>query len=162
MRARGGIWIVMACVLLLAACGAGDSPDPAADSATPPVATATAEPGNEQEVGSIVWAQELDPETGEPEDVVTRFTTISPAIIAVLEVNNLVEGTEFSAEWTIDGEPVEGLEMDIIAKEDLEHAWIVFRFTRDADQRYPLGQLDVTITTSAGDVRESSVEIGFP
>lgn len=167
MRLTGRIWIVVACALLLVACGSNDAPDPADGPAPSPVsgdakATPPATPDAAMDVGPIVWAQELDAETGEPIDVVTRYTTESPAIIAVVEVNEMPAGTEFTATWTINGQPIDGTDMDISTNEELDHAWIVFRFTRDEAQRYPIGQLNVTITNSHGDLREGSVEIGFP
>lgn len=162
MRVIGRIWIVVACALLLVACGTEDAPDPADVPATPIATPPPAEPDPVMEVGPIIWAQELDPDTGEPTNVVTRFNTESPAIIAVIEVSELPEGTEFTATWTINGQPIDGSDMEISASDDLEHAWIVFRFTRDEAQLYPIGQLNVVITSSEGDLREGSVEIGFP
>lgn len=167
MRLIRRTWIVVACALLLVACGSENAPDPAGEPTSSPVsgeaqATPPATPDTAMEVGPIVWAQELDAETGEPTDVVTRFTTQSPAIIAVIEVSNMPAGTEFTATWTINGLPIDGTDMDISISEELDHAWIVFRFTRDEAQRYPIGQLNVTITNSHGDLREGSVEIGFP
>lgn len=168
MRLAGRIWIVVACALLLAACGAGDAPDPAGDPASSPASgdvAATAPAGEgaaRMDIGEIVWAEEIDPDTGEPTDIVTQFTTESPSIIAVVEVNNLPEGAEFTATWTINGQRIDGTDMDITASEDLEHSWVVFRFDRDDGQRYPIGQLNVIITSSQGDFREGSVEIGFP
>lgn len=164
MRRLGRFWILIACALLLAACGSDDAPD--ADATPPPAednpAMATPPPVPEMQVGDIVWAVEIDEETGEPTEVVDIFATDSPGIIAVLEVENLPEGTEFSAKWTMNGQPIDGSDMDITAEGDLDHAWIVFRFTRDEGERYPIGQLGVTITSSDGDLREGSVEVGFP
>lgn len=165
MRILGRIGLVLACALLLAACG--NDPSPAVDEARPVADQAASTPpptpaSLEMEVGPIIWAQEIDSETGEPVDVVTRFTTESPAIIAVIEASEIPAGTEFAATWTINDQPIEGFDMDIAASDHLDHAWIAFRFTRDSGQLYPVGQLTVVITTSEGDLREDSVEIGFP
>lgn len=161
MRLIGRIWIVLACAVLLVACGGDPVTDVATDiDSTPPVATPP--PESEMTIGEIIWALEVDPATGEPIDTATRYTTQSPAIIAVIEVDNIPEGTEFTATWTINNLPIEVAEMDITASEDLPHAWVAFSFTREDDQRYPRGTLGVVITTSEGDVREDSIEIGFP
>lgn len=167
MRIVGKIWLLMVCMLVLAACGSEDSPEPADQPASSPAATAASTPGGEEapdemEVGQIVWAQELNPDTGEPVVVVDRFSTESPEIIAAIEVSNLPEDTEFSAKWTMNGLPIDSSDMVITSQGDLEHAWIVFRFTRDEGMQYPIGQLNVTITSNEGDLREGSVEIGFP
>lgn len=114
------------------------------------------------EVGQIIWAQSTDPDTGEPGDTVTRFTTQSLAIIAVIEVDEVSVGTQFVATWTINDQPIEGTTMEVSASEDLDHAWIAFSFTRNENQLYPVGQVNVVITTSEGHLREGSVEIGFP
>lgn len=164
MRRLGRFSIVLACVLLLAACGSDSTPAP--DNATPttdrPAATPPSTPVSpKMEIGPIIWSQAVDAETGAPTDEVARFTTESPAIIALVEVSEISVGTEFTATWTIDDQPVEGFDMDISASEDLDHAWIAFSFTRDEGQLYPVGQLSVVITTSEGDLREDSVEIGF-
>lgn len=164
MRLVGRIWIVLMCALLLAACGSDDAPgDPVGDSTPPAAGSASPTPAtSEMEVGEVIWAHATDSDTGEPTEVVTRFTIQSPAIIAAIEVGDIPEGTEFTASWAINDLPIDGTEMDITASEDLDHAWIAFSFTRDTGQRYPLGQLSVVITTSEGDEREGSVEIGFP
>ena len=164
MRLLGRIWIVVACALLLAACG--NDASPITDQATPavdqPVATPPPTPTEpEMEVGQVVWAQAIDAQTGEPIDIVSRFTTRSLEINAVIEVNDVPAGTEFSATWTINDQAVQGFDMDISASEDLDHAWIAFSFTSTEGQRFPIGQLTVVITSSEGDMREGSVEIGF-
>lgn len=160
MRRIGRIWIVFACAVLLVACGSDPAGDSSPDSGTPPAATPP--PEAEMTVGQIIWAQSVDAATGEPTDAASRFTTQSPAIIAVIEVHDIPAGTEFTATWTINDQPIVVDEMDITATNDLPHAWIAFSFTRDADQRYPVGLLGVVITISDGDLREATVEIGFP
>lgn len=161
MRLIGRIWIVLACAVLLVACGNDSVTEatPEVDT-TPPAGTPPPESG--MIIGEVIWALEVDPATGEPIDTATRYTTQSPAIIAVIEVDNIPEGTEFTATWTINNLPIEVAEMDITASEELPHAWVAFSFTREDDQRYPRGTLGVVITTSEGDMREATVDIGFP
>lgn len=167
MRLVSRIWCVLACAVLLVACG-NDVPSPESGDATA-VATphsdgvdGDAPSAPEMDVGEIIWAQAVEPETGEPTDIVTRFNTESPAIIAVIEVSEVPSGTGFTASWTINDQSIDGIDMDISSSDDLEHAWIAFSFTRDEGQLYPIGQLNVVITTSEGDLREGSIEIGFP
>lgn len=161
MGLLGRFWIVLAVALVLVGCGADDSPD-SPESVATPIATPLPVVGSNMEIGEIIWAEAVSTSDGEPSEIVTRFTTESPAIIAVVEVDEMPGGVEFVATWTINDQPIEGTETDIIASDDLEHAWIAFSFTRDEDQRFPIGQLGVVITTSDGDMREGSVEIGFP
>lgn len=160
MRLLGRVLIVFVCAVFLVACGGGGENDAPGDNASPPAGTPP--PQSRMEVGEIIWAQAIDSSNGEPTEIVTSFTTQSPAIIAVIEADDIPVDTEFTATWTIDDQLIEGAEMDIAASEELPHAWIAFSFTRDPDQLYPPGQLGVTITTSEGHLREATVEIGFP
>lgn len=162
MRFAGRIWLLVACVLLLAACGTDDSaPDPGAD-ATPPQASPTTVPAPSMTMEQIIWAETVDADSGAPLDIVDAFTTESPAIIAAIEVTNVPAGAIFTATWTINDQPIEGSEMVIEADGDLPHAWVAFTFTRDEDKLYPIGQLGVVITSDSGDLREDSIQIGFP
>lgn len=162
MKIVGRIWIVFVCAALLVACGSSHS-DPQPDTpASPPLAASPTPQQPSMEIGTIVWAESRDEDSGEPDEVVTLFTTQSPAIMALIEVNDVPEGTVFSATWTINDQPIEGTEMELTVTEDLDHAWIAFAFTRGDGQSYPIGQLAVVITSSEGDLREDSVEIGFP
>ena len=158
MRVVGKIWIMLACLLLLVACSSDDPISSPVIVSTP----AATPPSEEMNVGPIIWAQATDAATGKPTDIVTIFTTESPAIIAVIEVSDVPEGTEFTATWTINNQPIASIDMNISASDDLDHAWIAFSFTRDDGQLYPVGQLGVVITSSEGDLREGSAEIGFP
>lgn len=164
MRLVNRIWILVACLLLLVACGGGDAdpnPDSGADS-TPPPASPTAEPEPELTMENVVWTEAVEEDTGAPVQIVENFTTQSPAIIAAVEVTNVPEGTTFTATWTINDQPIEGSEMQIESDGDLPHAWVAFSFTRDDDKHYPIGQLSVIITSSDGAMQESSIEIDFP
>lgn len=164
MRLLGRMWIVLVCAALLVACGSDDSGTAPETEATPPQAPlASPTPmAPTMEISAITWSESRDDDSGEPTEIVSVFTTQSPAIIAMIEVTDVPEGTEFSARWTINDQPIDGTEMDFTVSEDLDHGWIAFAFTRDDDQRYPIGQLGVVITSSEGDLREDSIEIGFP
>lgn len=159
MRWLRSVFVVLVVALLLAGCGGDSDSRSDVSPATPPAATPTAVP--QMSVGRVLWAEEIDTRTGEPETLATIYTPDSPTIIAAMEVTDVPAGTEFTATWTINDQPIPGADMRIEAEGDLPHAWLAFRFTREGDRRYPVGQLGVVITTSTGVLREGSIEIGF-
>ncbi len=159
MRLAGKIGVILLCLLLIS-CGSDDS-TPGANSVSTPVASSTAVAA-EMTLGPIVWSETVDDESGAPNAEVTVFTPQSPAIIANIEANDVPAGTEFTATWMLNDTPIEGGEMHVQADGDIDHAWIAFRFTRNEDQSYPIGQLSVVITSSTGVLREGSIEIDFP
>ncbi len=159
MRLLGKIGVILL-ALLLVSCG-GDTPNPGANAPSSPTASPTAAPP-EMSIGPIVWSETVDAESGAPNAEVSAFTPQSPAIIASIEANDIPEGTEFTAIWMLNDEPIEGGEMHVQADGDIDHAWIAFRFTREDDKSYPVGQLSVVITANTGVLREGSIEINFP
>lgn len=161
MRLLWKVGAMLAC-LVLVACGS-DGADPA-DDATPAATQVAASPTavpTEISIGGIVWSESSDATTGEPDGEVEMFTPQSPAIIANVEVTDMPAGTEFTAKWTINDQPIEGSDMHVEAEGDVDHGWVSFRFTRESGT-YPVGQLGVVITSSTGDLREDSIEINFP
>lgn len=160
MRLVFRVCVLVLLSALMVACGGDDSAPGLADTATP--LPATPPPAPDMTLGPIVWTESTDEETGGPQVEVDTFTIESPAIIALFEAENVPAGTEFIATWTFNGEPISGAEMHVEASGDMPHAWISFRFTRAEGQVYPRGTLGVEITSSSGDMIESSVEIDFP
>lgn len=158
------VWSMGLGCLLLVACGSGGSDTPVETPTAHTIQTvaATQEVATTLSIQQIVWAEETDTVTGAPIETVDRFTTDSDAIMALVQVNDLLEGTEFVATWTLNDVPLIDADMSVIADDDMEVAWIAFRFTRDESRLYPIGQLGVTITCSDGTLRESSITIEFP
>lgn len=152
---------ILACTLVLVACGSDETPPVQKQNNATPVA-ATATPQTSMEIGDVVWATSTDPNTGEPTEIANGFAGNSPAIIASIEVSNLPQGTEFTAIWTINDAPIPDSEMKVIADSDVAQAWITFRFDRTEGETYPIGQLGVSITINNGTLRKATVEIGFP
>ena len=159
MQLLGKIGVVLLCLLLIG-CGE-DEPNPGQGTVSTPVASPTAAVA-EMTLGDIVWSEMVDAETGAPNAEVSAFTPQSPAIIAIIEATDIPAGTEFTATWTLNDTPIEGGEMHVEADGEIDHAWIAFRFTREDDKSYPVGQLSVVITASTGVLREGSIEIVFP
>lgn len=157
-------WLRQSCVILvclvLVACGSdqGDAP-----SSTPVQFIASPTPSvPDMTIGTIVWSGSADETTGEPADVVETYTPESPAIIASIEVTDVPAGTEFTATWTLNDQPITAEDMHVTADADLDHGWVSFRFVLKDGQQYPTGQLGVVITTSTGALREGSIRIDWP
>lgn len=161
MRLLWKVGAILACIVLVA-CGSesDDPPTEASPESTQVVASPTAA-APEMSTGQIIWSESSDEDTGEPIDEVQMFTPQSPAIIAHIEVTDMPAGTEFTAKWTINDQPIDGSDMHVEAQGDVDHGWVSFAFTRESGT-YPVGQLGVVITTSSGELREDSIEIGFP
>lgn len=159
MRLLRQIGVILVC-LVLVACGS-DQDQPVSDPTVEPAASPTP-PAAEMAIGTIVWSGSADEATGEPADVVETFTPESPAIIASVEVTDVPSGTEFTATWTLNDQPIAVEDMHVTADADLDHAWVSFRFVLKEGQQYPTGELGIVITTSTGALREGSISIEWP
>ena len=150
--------ILFACLALVTACGGGESPEP-----TEPTPEPTPEPTVAPfTIDGVVWTSGVDEASGEPLDEVDAYTTVSPAIVAVVPAANVPAGTEFTATWTIDGIEVPEATMSVTVDEDMRVAWVAFELARDEGRYFPLGELEVTVTTSTGDEVAGSVRIELP
>lgn len=161
MRWVWKIGVILAC-LVLVACGGGNADSSPDADENPTAAASPTAPALEMTFGTITWSESADEATGEPAGPVEMFTPRSPAIIATIEVTNVPAGTEFTATWTLNDQPIEVNNMQVRADGDLDHAWVSFRFTRGEGEIYPTGQLGVVITASTGEMREGSIAINWP
>jgi hypothetical protein len=145
-------------LLVMTGCGGiGADVEPTPDTPTP-----TAEPQALLELVDITWTSAVDRVTGEPAGEEEAFTTVSPAIVVVVQATNVPSGTEFIAEWTIDGLDVPDATMRVMVEQDMSTAWVSFEFIRDEGRYFPLGELAVTVTTSSGESIDSVVSIELP
>ncbi len=151
--------MVLMC-LVLVACGSSEDGGTSGDVSEPAASPTAAAP--EMTVGNIVWSGSADEDTGEPADVVDVFTPQSPEIIASIEVTDVPAGTEFTATWTLNDQPISTEAMQVTAESEVDHGWVSFRFVLKDGEQYPTGQLGVVITTSTGTMREGSIEIAWP
>lgn len=154
------LWGMVACLVILAGCGGGERDDAGV---TPiPAATATHTPAAETiDISDVTWTTAIE-DSGGPGDAVDSFPADAPAIIAAVEVSDVPAGSVMTATWQIDGEAVPGAEMTVTVEQDVEQGWVTFRFVRDGDQIFPLGELEVRIEASDGTVATGEVEIVLP
>lgn len=151
--------IVLACLVMTVSCGGGDDTPPQQEPRPTPTAQATEVPLT---MDDIVWATGIDEASGEPLDEVSAYTTVSPAIVAVVPAGNVPAGTEFTATWTIDGLEVPQATMTATVEQDMQSAWVAFEFLRDEGRYFPLGVLEITVTASTGESVQSSIDIELP
>lgn len=144
-------------MLVLVACGGEDTaPEERAQSTADGTRAAT------MEIAGTTWASAVDATTGEPVDEVESYTTISPAVVLVVEVINVPSGTEFVATWAIDGLDVPEAEMRVTVEDEMAVAWIAFEFVRDEGRYFPLGELEAVVMASSGKTVEATVNIELP
>ncbi len=155
VRHRWFLVLAMIGMLVVAsACGSDAGPE-VAPTPTPGLPDA-------MQIERLVWTSAVDETTGEPVDEVAAYTTTSPAIVAVVEASNVPAGTTFTASWTIDGQQVPEAEMRTTIDDDMTTAYVAFQFLRQEDRFFPLGELEVMVTTNTGDTVSGAVEIELP
>lgn len=152
--------ILLGCLALAVGCGRDN--DGGGDQETGPSLTPTAQPAPPFTVDDVIWTTGVNESTGVPLDQADAYTTISPAVVAVVPARNVPAGTEFTATWTIDDLDVPEANMSVTVEQDMSTAWVAFEFVRDDDRYFPLGTLEVTVTASSGETVDGSVEIGLP
>ena len=155
--------ILLGCLTIAVACGNDAGSGTGDDGAAAPEPTAVPRPTEVPfAISDVVWTTGIDEESGEPVDEVDAFTTVSPRLVAIIEVENVSAGTGFTAIWTIDGIEVPDATMEATVDEDMSTAWIAFEFVRDEGRYFPLGELEVTITSTTGETVQGSVDIELP
>lgn len=159
------IVVTLGCVLVLAGCGggsddAGSTPAPTARATQPPErpAETPVPPG----MSEVVWTTEIDPETREPEGEVTSFTNEAAVIIAAVQVSSIPAGEVLTATWSIDGLEVPEMTTQAMTDASLETGWATFQLRREEGRSFPLGELQVQITTSDGTEVIGAVKIVLP
>lgn len=142
--------------LTLAGCAEQDG-----ELATSPatVGPATDEASVTTELGPIVWASEIDPETSAPADRRETFSRDEKTIYALVETGPLAEGTTLTAAWSFNEQPIEGIDVTVTADEARGAGWVAFQLEWNGDTLWPTGILAVRVTASTGESAESSVEI---
>jgi hypothetical protein len=140
--------------MLLMACGGGvESPT------TEPIPpTATPQPTSSLSLGSVVFAQSLDGD-GVPEQLAAEIPRSAGVIVAGIEVQHVQPGTTFSAGWTIDGNPVPGIDAVVSLDEGANNGWVTFSLTWEGQALWPVGTLSITVTANSGETATGSVQI---
>ena len=136
--------------------------------AGPPVApspgTGTTAPFRSEaaEVGPVVWATSIDPNTKAPLQRVTAFPVDARAIYATLPVPRVAAGTTFGASWSYNGTPLDGFRSTLTAPEDRRDAWIEFHIELTGSDPLPDGTYAIEVTVNGQTAQTAAVAVGTP
>ncbi|MDQ4043860.1 MAG: hypothetical protein M3173_00210 [Chloroflexota bacterium] len=156
-RRRAVTLLCLAAVLFLAGCGDGGGGGSAPPTTTVPAAV---QPEIPLEIGEITWASNLDAGTGAPAGTLTSLPNDADQVVAVLRVPSLPAGTKVQARWTIDGDPIPGLEPEpVVAEEPMEDAWLSWRLAWNAEEPWPVGTLGIRVEIDGEEVASADIPI---
>ena len=145
--------------LLFAGCTDDDQRQtPLPDSTLPPTMEATPTLPPQAGLGPVTWSTSVTGQ-GEPEAVVETLPRDAPVIYAAVEGTNLDQGETVNATWSLDGQPIEGIDDTVTIEEDAERGWVTFSLTWEGEALWPVGQLGVTITASTGAMTTGQIQI---
>lgn len=148
-------WLAPLC-LALAGCATGDE---RVEAPSGTVVATSAEQAAPTELGEVVWASDVDPDTSEPVGQRETFARDDDVIYAVVRTGPLAAGTTLTATWTFNGQSVEGIEVAVTADEARGAGWVEFHLEWNGATLWPVGTLAITITASTGESTEGAVEI---
>lgn len=142
---------------LLIGCSMGDGtsdPDPAPTSA----ATVASTPAPVVQLGAVVWSTGLA-ENGEPAADLDALPRDAPVIYAVAPVQSVVAGEKVTANWSLDGVPIDALATTVTLDEATDSGWVSFALTWEGETFWPVGSLEVSLSASSGSTVTSSIQI---
>jgi hypothetical protein len=125
--------------------------------------TATATPAafrsDSAELGSIVWATAIDPQSKAPTAIVTGFADEVRVIYATTPITHLAAGTELGASWSYNNTPLDGFVAMIIAERDQSNAWAEFHIALTGSEPWPPGTYRIEITVDGQPALASEVTV---
>ena len=160
-------WLIIGALLatLLAGC-AGDDPEPSGVSgrsspaaSSSIVVTLAGTPDAPVELGNVIWAQRIDPVTGEPRATVEAFPADVETIYALAPVRNAPAGSVVSATWALNGTPIKGAEQQVRIDQDVTGGWVAFHLRWTGDGGWPPGTLSVALTANGRPVGAGRVPL---
>lgn len=145
---------MLAVMLVVTACGGSG------DSSGDPTATVPPTPALALEIGTLVWATGVDATSGAPLDQLDALPNSADRVVAVLAVPSLPAGTTLQARWTVDGDPMPGLDpAPIVIDEPMEDAWVSWQLEWTADEPWPIGTLGITVEVDGNPVISEQLPI---
>ena len=161
------VWLTSGALLatLLAGCAGDDSqPSPSSGESSPIasssiVAAPAGTPDAPVELGKVVWAERIDPVTGEPEAAVEAFPADVETIYALAPVRSAPAGSVVSAIWSLNDTPIRGTEQQVRIDQDVAGGWVAFHLTWTGEGGWPPGTLSVALTANGRSVGEGRVPV---
>ncbi len=149
--------MVTVLAILLAGCSVGGgSPDSAPDAT--PVPTLQPTPTPVAQLGAVTWTTALD-DTGAPREDLEAIRRDAGAIYAVVPVDSVTAGETVTAQWSIDGVPIDALGSTVTIDEASESGWVSFALTWEGETLWPVGTLGIAISASSGATATGEVQI---
>jgi len=151
--------------MLLGGCAGEDSRQNTAASPTAGPATSVAvttpetTPSASVELGEVVWAERIDPTTGEPRATVDAFPAETETIYALAPVRRAPAGSVVAATWALNGTPIEGSAQEVRIADAVAGGWVAFQLTWTGEGAWPPGILSVTLTANGRSAGEGSVAV---
>ena len=115
--------------------------------------------GPTAELGPIVWATAIDPNTKEPTVRVERFPTAAPLVYAVLPLARLETGATLIARWSYNGTTLDLGSSLLIAERDEEESWVEFHLTQAGDAGWTPGVYAVAVEVDGQAAQTAAVRI---
>ena len=166
-RGRSG-WLVLGPLLLVVLGGCGEEEsgqDAASPTASPPTsALATipdvgTTPTASVQLGEVVWAERIDPTTGEPRATVDAFPAETETVYALAPVRGAPAGSVVSATWALNGTPIEGSTQEVRIADDVAGGWVAFQLRWTGEGAWPPGVLSVSLTANGRPASDGSVQL---
>lgn len=114
------------------------------------------------EIGHIVWAASLAPDTNAPRQRITTFSATAPAIYAVLPVAWVSKGTKIQATWSFDGTPLPTFTTTATMPAEERELWLEFHLERGDLPAWPSGTYMISIAINGQPATSAKVVVGTP
>jgi hypothetical protein len=138
----------IALAISISSCGGDSPPTPTATIAIDLTATVAAAvtptPVPTPEIGEIVWASSIDPETRAPRNSVDRESVDDRTLYAVLPVRNLPAGVALTAAWSYNDTPLDELTTTTVVPAGPIAGWVEFHLTR-SEEPWPDGTYAISV-----------------
>ncbi len=149
--------MVAVLAILLAGCSVGGVSSDSSLDATP-VPTLQPTPTPVARLGAVIWTTALD-ETGGPTENLASIRRDAAAIYAVVPVESVTAGETLTAQWSIDGTPIDAIGSTVTIDEASESGWGSFALTWEGETLWPVGTLGIAISASSGVTATGEVQI---
>lgn len=124
-----------------------------------PGVTPVGSPTGAAQLGPIIWATAIDPQTKAPTERVEAFPTTAKTLYATLPIAILEPGTVLTAAWTYNATSLDALTSTVVAQGRYADSWVEFHLVRASDQPWPAGTYAVTVLANGVAVQTAEVKV---
>jgi hypothetical protein len=101
----------------------------------------------------------VEPDTTAPASPVDSFPADAAALIAVLPVTNLEQGTALTVTWTYNDTSMDNLTATVVAPARAPSTWIAFSLTAPPGTSWPTGTYAISVTVDGRPLQSSSTVV---